>query len=77
MLERCEIIETLHAQDETGYRCPGEACVHCSDCGTAVCAKHSNVCVLCRTVFCIGCLDLHSHPKIVSVESKRDGRKIA
>jgi hypothetical protein len=77
MLERCEIVEAVHALDRTGYRCTGEACVHCSDCGNAVCAKHSEVCQICRTVFCTGCLDFHTHPKVVSVESKRDRRKIA
>jgi hypothetical protein len=77
MLERCEIIETQHALDRTGYQCPGEACVHCGDCGDAVCGKHSKVCEMCSTVSCTACFDLHSHPKVVSVESKRDRRKIA
>jgi hypothetical protein len=77
MLERCEIIETLHALDRTSYQCSGEACVHCSDCGGAVCAKHSKVCELCHIVFCTPCLEIHSHPKVVSVEFKRDRRKVA
>ena len=77
MLERCEIIETLSASDRTGYQCPQDAVVHCADCGSAVCVKHSEVCQICRTVFCNGCLDFHSHPKVVSVDSERDSRKIA
>jgi len=63
MLERCEVIETQHAQDMTGYRCPQEALLHCSDCGNAVCGKHSKVCELCHSVFCTACLELHSHRK--------------
>ena len=77
MLERCEVVEVQHALDKTGYRCPQDAVVHCSDCGNAICTKHSEVCQLCSSVFCTGCLDFHSHPKVVSVESKRDSRKIA
>ena len=77
MLERCEIRETQHALDRTGYQCSEEACVHCFDCGNSVCAKHGKVCELCLTVFCTPCLKIHSHPKVVSVESKRDRRKIA
>ena len=77
MLERCEVIETQHALDRTGYRCTGEACVHCSDCGRAVCAHHSKVCRSCYSVFCTGCMELHSHPKVAAVDLKRDSRKIA
>jgi len=77
MLERCEIVETLGSRDSTGYQCPEDAIVHCSDCGDAVCRKHSEVCQLCSTVFCTGCLDFHSHSKLVSIESKRERRKIA
>jgi hypothetical protein len=75
MLERCEVIELWGEQQ---YQCANEACVHCYDCSDAVCGTHCRVCEVCHTVFCSGCLEFHSHPqKVVSVESKRDRRKIA
>jgi hypothetical protein len=73
-MPHCEIIETMGSQQ---YPCGREAALLCSDCGTAVCPTHSSVCHFCKSLFCSGYLDFHSHPKVVSVGSKRDRRKIA
>lgn len=46
-------------QDQDGYSCGRLGSESCADCGTTVCAAHSQACESCLQVYCECCLYFH------------------
>jgi hypothetical protein len=70
----CEVLLVRSSGDDVGELCGGLPLYVCGDCGSSLCAEHTEECIHCGGLFCASCLSPHEADHAKPVQGERGGK---